>query len=81
MLSKGVQALAKTASRVPSAFGGSKLMSTVAAHTIHLNFVDVEGNTARIPARIGQTILEVAVASDIDLEGPCGGGGSPTEGS
>jgi ferredoxin len=32
-----------------------------------------------VPARVGQTILDVAVHNKVDLEGPCGGGGSPTE--
>jgi ferredoxin len=32
-----------------------------------------------VPARVGQTILDVALQNKVDLEGPCGGGGSPTE--
>lgn len=30
-----------------------------------------------MPARIGETILDVAKHHQVDLEGPCGGGGSP----
>ena len=32
-----------------------------------------------VPARLGQTILDVAMQNNVDLEGPCGGGGSPRE--
>jgi len=54
-------------------------LSTVAANTIKLTFVDHDGNRATVPARVGQTILEVAKLHKVDLEGPCGGGGAPTE--
>lgn len=57
----------------------ARSMSTVAEHTIRLNFVDVDGNRASVPGRIGQSLLDVAVAAGIDLEGACGGGGGPTE--
>ena len=54
-------------------------MSTVAENTIKLNFVDVDGNRASVPGRIGQSLLDVALQHGIDLEGACGGGGGPTE--
>jgi ferredoxin len=38
-----------------------------------------QGNRATVPGLIGQTVLEVAKRHKVDLEGPCGGGGSPTE--
>jgi ferredoxin len=53
--------------------------STVAANTIHIQFVDAEGNRARLPGRVGQSLLEVAEQHSIALEGPCHGGGAPTE--
>ena len=48
-------------------------MSTVAENTIKLNFVDVDGNRASVPGRIGQSLLDVALQHGIDLEGACGG--------
>jgi ferredoxin len=59
--------------------GAAASLSTVAENTIRLNFIDVDGNRASVPGRIGQTLLEVAQAAGIDLEGACGGGGGPTE--
>ena len=38
-----------------------------------------QGNRARVAARAGQTLLEVADLYRVDLEGPCRGGGAPTE--
>jgi hypothetical protein len=32
-----------------------------------------------VPALIGQSLLEVAKNKGIDIEGPCSGGGGPTE--
>jgi ferredoxin len=57
----------------------ARSLSTVAENTIQLNFVDVDGNRATIPALVGQTLLDVAERNEIDLEGPCRGGGDPTE--
>ena len=31
-----------------------------------------------MPARVGQSLLNVAQLHKIDIEGPCGGGGGPT---
>ena len=59
--------------------GAAASLSTVAENTINLNFIDVDGNRASVPGRIGQTLLEVAQQAGIDLEGACGGGGGPTE--
>jgi len=53
--------------------------ATVAENTIYLQFVDSDGNRARLPGRVGQTLLQVAELHKVDLAGPCGGGGSPTE--
>ncbi len=53
--------------------------STVADNIVNLQFVDSEGNRARLPGLVGQTLLEVAQLHKVDLVGPCGGGGSPTE--
>lgn len=52
-------------------------LSTVAANTIRLTFVDQEGNRATVAALIGQTLLAAASKYKIDIEGPCGGGGAP----
>ncbi len=53
--------------------------ATVAENTIHLQFVDAEGNRARLAGRVGQSLLEVAMQHQIDIVGPCNGGGSPVE--
>jgi ferredoxin len=52
-------------------------LSTVAANTIRLTFVDQEGNRAVVPARVGQTLLDAAKMHKVDIEGTCGGGGAP----
>jgi len=54
-------------------------LSTVSSQTIHITFVDLEGNRARVPALVGQTLLQVAQRHKVDLEGACDGGGSPIE--
>ena len=54
-------------------------LSTVSAQTIHITFVDLEGNRAKVPALVGQTLLQVAQRHKVDLEGACDGGGSPIE--
>jgi len=64
---------------VPSSGAATRKLSTVAANTVHIQFVDAEGNRARLPARVGQSLLEVAEQHSIELEGPCAGGGAPTE--
>eukprot|EP01041_Mallomonas_annulata_P011771 gene11771-24675_t len=53
--------------------------STVAQQTIRITFVDYEGNRATVPALIGQSLLETALAHKIDIAGICGGGGSPLD--
>jgi 2Fe-2S ferredoxin len=54
-------------------------LSTVSSQTIHITFVDLEGNRARVPALVGQTLLQVAQRHKVDLEGACDGGGSPIQ--
>lgn len=39
----------------------------------------IQGNRATVPARTGKTLLETAIRHRIDLAGPCGGGGAPTD--
>ena len=53
--------------------------STVASHTIYINFVDMQGNKARVPGLIGDTLLQVAEKNKVELEGACNGGGAPEE--
>jgi len=53
----------------------SAQFATVADNTIYLQFVDSDGNRARLPGRVGQTLLQVAELHKVDLVGPCGGGG------
>ena len=53
--------------------------STVQESTIHLTFVDQDGNRASVPAIVGQTLLEAAEDAKVDIEGPCGGGGAPLD--
>jgi ferredoxin len=57
----------------------AKTFSTVADQTINLQFVDADGNRARLPGRVGQTLSEVALMHNIELEAPCDGGAAPTE--
>eukprot|EP00600_Ochromonadales_sp_CCMP1393_P008085 CAMPEP_0174954158 /NCGR_PEP_ID=MMETSP0004_2-20121128/269_1 /TAXON_ID=420556 /ORGANISM="Ochromonas sp., Strain CCMP1393" /LENGTH=138 /DNA_ID=CAMNT_0016201941 /DNA_START=126 /DNA_END=542 /DNA_ORIENTATION=+ len=54
-------------------------MGTVAENTIHITFVDREGNRASVPARVGKSLLETANMHNVDLEGSCHGGGGPFE--
>ena len=65
-------------------------MHHICFHFFHFYLTDVvgfalfdimcsQGNRAVVPARVGQTVLDVAVQHKVDLEGPCGGGGSPRE--
>eukprot|EP00596_Hydrurales_sp_CCMP1899_P011221 CAMPEP_0119037904 /NCGR_PEP_ID=MMETSP1177-20130426/6458_1 /TAXON_ID=2985 /ORGANISM="Ochromonas sp, Strain CCMP1899" /LENGTH=138 /DNA_ID=CAMNT_0006999711 /DNA_START=94 /DNA_END=510 /DNA_ORIENTATION=- len=54
-------------------------MSTVAAQTIKITFVDQDGVRATVPALIGQSILHVANNNKIDIANACQGGGSPRE--
>ncbi|KAF4674039.1 Adrenodoxin, mitochondrial [Perkinsus olseni] len=45
-----------------------------AANHVLLNFADTEGNILKtVNARLGQSLLEVAHANDIDIEAACGG--------
>lgn len=62
---------------IPSS-GSVSRFSTVAENTIHIQFVDADGNRARLPGRLGQTLLEVAEEHKVELVGPCHGGGAPT---
>ena len=40
---------------------------------LHIIFIEGNGPTKKAPAELGQTILEVARANDINIEGACGG--------
>lgn len=42
-------------------------------------FLMLQGHRATVPARVGSTLLDAASLHNIDLEGPCLGGGGPTE--
>ena len=53
--------------------------ATVAENTVHLQFVDAEGNRANLAGLVGQSLFEVAVQHKVDIVGPCRGGGEPTE--
>jgi ferredoxin len=39
----------------------------------------LQGNRATVPARIGRSLLETVQMHKIDIEGPCRGGGAPTD--
>eukprot|EP01040_Poterioochromonas_malhamensis_P003995 gene3995-4274_t len=56
-----------------------RFLPTVKDHTIKIVFVDTSGNRVTLPARIGQNLLEVARWHKVDIEGPCKGGGAPTD--
>ena len=60
---------------VKALFPLGRCMGTVADQTIHITFVDSDGNRASVPALVGKTVLSVAEQHRIDLEGPCRGGG------
>jgi ferredoxin len=82
-LTRGYSQIVRVVRSSVSAMGSSSVMakkstaslSTVADATIHLTFVDNEGNRASVPALTGSTIMDVAKMHGIDLESPCGGGG------
>ena len=38
-----------------------------------INFIDNDGNTLAVQAHVGLSLLEVAHANDVDLEGACEG--------
>ena len=40
---------------------------------LHIIFIEGNGTEKKAPAELGQTILEVARANDINIEGACGG--------
>jgi len=39
----------------------------------HIIFIEENGIEKKAPAELGQTVLEVARANDVDIEGACGG--------
>ena len=39
----------------------------------HVIFIEEDGAEKKAPAELGQTILEVARANDVNIEGACGG--------
>jgi len=39
----------------------------------HIIFIEENGMEKKAPAELGQTILEVARANDVNMEGACGG--------
>lgn len=57
----------------------TKPLSTVAENTFDITFVDFRGNRVTVAARPGQTLLELAQRYKVDIEGPCEGGGAPTQ--
>ena len=40
---------------------------------LHITFIEGNGTEKNAPAELGQTILEVARANDVNIEGACGG--------
>ena len=40
---------------------------------LHITFIEGHGTEKNAPAELGQTILEVARANDVNIEGACGG--------
>ena len=39
---------------------------------LHIIFIEGNGTEKKAPAELGQTILEVARANDVNIEGACG---------
>eukprot|EP00981_Chlorochromonas_danica_P006950 scaffold1507_cov158-Ochromonas_danica.AAC.19 len=48
-------------------------------NTHHDGFHTAAGNRATVSARIGQSLLDACFLHKVDIEGPCGGGGSAVE--
>lgn len=42
-------------------------------------FLSIQGNRARVPALVGQSLLQVAQDFKVDIEGGCAGGAGPQE--
>ncbi|KAI6662016.1 Adrenodoxin-like [Oopsacas minuta] len=43
------------------------------AKTVNITFIDRDGDTFKVAAKVGDTLLDVAKENDIDVEGACGG--------
>lgn len=41
--------------------------------SVSLTFIDRESNQKQVPAAVGKTVLDAALANDIDIEAACGG--------
>lgn len=50
---------------------------TADAPTVTVNFLQPDGTTRRVDARVGESLLQTAHRYDIDLEGACEGGTRP----
>jgi ferredoxin len=47
---------------------------------VHITFVNYAGERQRLPARVGDSLLDVAVRYGYKyVDGACGGGGSPVD--
>ena len=47
--------------------------ATKGAKMVTLTFIDRDGDTIKVSAKVGDALLDVAKENDIDLEGACGG--------
>ena len=49
------------------------------SHLISLSINIQQGNRSTVPALIGRSLMDAALNNNIDMEGPCGGGGAPIQ--
>ena len=54
---------------MPSAFCARVLDNLLTFCSLHMTFVQKDGSRKRVPAQVGMTVLDVAHAHDVDLEG------------
>ena len=47
--------------------------ATKGVKIVSITFIDRDGDTIKVSAKVGDTLLDVAKENDIDLEGACGG--------
>ena len=47
--------------------------ATKGVKMVAITFIDRDGDTIKVSARVGDTLLDVAKENDIDVEGACGG--------
>ena len=45
----------------------------MSTETISIQFIDADGDRETVKGRIGESLLDVALDNDIELEGACGG--------